>query len=64
MNITHGKDRATAIGQMDVILRTMRIEGIATTVPFHLALLAEPAFRDGKVHTQFVENDFLPAYRS
>ena len=62
--ITHGKDRATAIGQMDVILRTMQIEGIATTVPFHLALLADPAFREGKVHTQFVENDFLPTYRS
>lgn len=62
--ITHGKDRSTAIGQMDVILRTMQIEGIATTVPLHLALLADPAFRDGKVHTQFVENDFVPAYRS
>jgi acetyl-CoA carboxylase biotin carboxylase subunit len=61
--ITHGRDRATAIGQMDVILRTVRIDGIATTVPFHLALLADPAFREGKVHTQFVENDFLPAYR-
>jgi len=27
-------------------------------------LLAEPAFREGKVHTQFVENEFLPTYGS
>jgi acetyl-CoA carboxylase biotin carboxylase subunit len=61
--ITHGEDRATAIGQMDVILRTMQIDGVATTIPFHLALLADPAFREGRVHTQFVEKEFLPAYR-
>ncbi|HVE93147.1 MAG TPA: biotin carboxylase N-terminal domain-containing protein [Actinomycetota bacterium] len=46
-------------------LRTLRalsqfhIGGIATTIPFHRALLSDPAFVEGRVWTRFVEDDFL-----
>jgi acetyl-CoA carboxylase biotin carboxylase subunit len=37
----------------------MRIDGVRTTLPFHLALLRNDRFRRGDVHTKFVENELL-----
>jgi acetyl-CoA carboxylase biotin carboxylase subunit len=62
--VTHGKDREIAIGQMIVLLYTLQIKGVSTTVPLHLALLSDPAFREGKVHTRYVENEFWPTFSS
>ncbi len=52
--IVHGRDRDEAISLMDRALRETVITGIAHTTPFHRAVMADPAFRSGDVHTGFV----------
>ena len=34
------------------------IEGVRTTVPFHQRLLADPQFRHGGIHTQYVQETY------
>lgn len=49
----------------EAIIRTQRalgefqIAGIHTSIPFYLQLLNTPEFKSGKVHTKFVEDEFL-----
>jgi acetyl-CoA carboxylase biotin carboxylase subunit len=56
--IAHGKDRDEALRRMEIALEEMIIEGIKTTVPFHLMALRDPDFRKGDVDTHFVEKLF------
>ncbi len=49
------QDRATAIERMGAALRGMRVEGVKTSIPYHLKLLGNAYFRRGEVTTQFVE---------
>ncbi|RFU20345.1 acetyl-CoA carboxylase biotin carboxylase subunit [Geodermatophilus marinus] len=58
--VVHGTDRADALARARAALRLLRIEGPATTVPLHEALLADPEFRAGGVDTTFFER-FLGA---
>lgn len=53
--IAWGEDRAHALARMRRALEEFRVEGVSTTIPFHLRLLDEPAFVAGEVHTQWVE---------
>jgi acetyl-CoA carboxylase biotin carboxylase subunit len=53
--IVHQPTRAEAIACMHRALYELRIEGIRTTVPFHLKVLAHSDFVDGRVDTNFVE---------
>jgi acetyl-CoA carboxylase biotin carboxylase subunit len=53
--IAAGRDRAEALGRMAEALERYRIEGVKTTVPLHRRILASPAFREGAVHTRFLE---------
>jgi acetyl-CoA carboxylase biotin carboxylase subunit len=46
--IVHGPDRATVIGRMRRALVETLIEGVKTTIPFHLKVLADPAFVEGR----------------
>ncbi len=57
--ITWGSDRQEAIDRMKRALEECMIEGIATTVPFHRRLLADPAFAQQEVSTTFIER-WLP----
>ena len=57
--IVHGRDRAEAIARMRRTLEMTVIEGIKTTVPLHLKILAEPDFAAGKLSTGFMER-FMP----
>ena len=57
-----GKDRAEAISRSLVALRDYRIEGVATTIPFHLAILQDARFREGEVDTKYVEAEFMPRF--
>jgi acetyl-CoA carboxylase biotin carboxylase subunit len=59
--VAWGRDRGEAIARMRRALYEMEIEGIKTTIPFHLGLLHHPAFLAGEVHTRFVENQLLGA---
>ena len=45
--ITHGRDRQEAIARMRRTLEMTVVEGIKTTVPLHLKILAEPDFVAG-----------------
>jgi acetyl-CoA carboxylase biotin carboxylase subunit len=47
--IAHGRDRSEAIERMRRALGETVVEGVKTTIPFHLKTLAEPAFLEGPV---------------
>jgi acetyl-CoA carboxylase, biotin carboxylase subunit len=53
--IVHQATRREAIETMSRALKELRIEGIKTTVPLHLEVLANSAFHDSQVDTTFVE---------
>ncbi len=53
--IVWGKDRGEAIERMKRALSEFVIEGIHTTIPFHLRVLSHPAFVAGNVDTKFLE---------
>jgi acetyl-CoA carboxylase biotin carboxylase subunit len=53
--IVHGRDRAEAIARMRRTLEMTVIEGIKTTVPMHLKILAEPDFAAGRLGTAFMD---------
>jgi len=52
--IAWGRDRPEAIACMERALADFVVEGVPTTIPFHRAVLAHPAFRAGEVTTGFV----------
>jgi len=53
--VAHGATRLQAIERMiDALDRTV-IEGVRTTVPFLRRVVASPEFREGRVHTQMLE---------
>ncbi len=60
--IVTGSTRAEAIARARRALAEFRIEGVASVLPFHRAVLEQPEFRaeDGTfgVHTRWIETDF------
>lgn len=53
--ITYGATRAEAIAKMKRALQEFVIEGIDTTIPFHLRLLDHETFIGGNFNTKFLE---------
>ena len=53
--IVHGRDRQEAIARMRRTLEMTVIEGIKTSIPLHLKILAEPDFIAGRLSTSFME---------
>jgi len=53
--ITHGTSRAEAVERMAAVLERSVVEGVRTTIPFLRRVLASDALRQGRVHTQMVE---------
>jgi acetyl-CoA carboxylase, biotin carboxylase subunit len=53
--IVHGRDRQEAIARMKRTLEMTVIEGIKTTIPLHLRILADPDFVAGKLSTSFMD---------
>jgi acetyl-CoA carboxylase biotin carboxylase subunit len=53
--ICTGASREEAIGRMKRALQEIRIEGVKTTIPFHLKLMDHPNFRAGNFTTKFLE---------
>lgn len=57
--IVWGKDRDEAIRRMNRALREFVIDGIHTTIPFHLKLLKHPQFISGDFNIRFLEQNNL-----
>jgi acetyl-CoA carboxylase biotin carboxylase subunit len=53
--IVHGRDRQEAIARMKRTLEMTVIEGIKTSIPLHLRILADADFVAGKLSTSFME---------
>jgi acetyl-CoA carboxylase, biotin carboxylase subunit len=53
--ITYGPSREEAISRMKRALSEFVIEGIHTTIPFHLKLLEHEKFVEGQFNTKFLE---------
>ena len=59
--IVTGATRAQAISRARRALKEFRIEGVASVLPFHLAVMAHADFTstdEFKVHTRWIETDF------
>ncbi len=60
--IVTGADREQALARSRRALRELEVDGMPTVVPFHRAMLADPAFvaADGRfgVHTRWIETEF------
>jgi acetyl-CoA carboxylase, biotin carboxylase subunit len=56
--ITTGQSREEVITRMKRALQEFVIEGIKTTIPFHIKLMDNPVFRSGKFNTKFLETSF------
>ncbi|MFJ8527815.1 acetyl-CoA carboxylase biotin carboxylase subunit [Bacillus sp. NPDC094106] len=57
--IVHGKTREEAIAKMKRALSEFVIDGVHTTIPFHLQLLDHPDFVKGEFNTKFLEEHEL-----
>jgi len=55
--IVHGKDREEAVARMRRALAECVFEGLPTSTPFHLEVLNNPVFLEGKATTRFLEEE-------
>jgi acetyl-CoA carboxylase biotin carboxylase subunit len=53
--IVHGRDRTEAIARMRRTLEMTVVEGIKTSIPLHLKVLADPDFIAGRLSTSFMD---------
>ena len=53
--VATGATREEARARMEAALEAFVIEGVKTAIPFHLRVMRSAAFREGRVHTQLVE---------
>jgi acetyl-CoA carboxylase biotin carboxylase subunit len=58
--IVHGRDRTEAIARMVRALEESVFEGVPTSIPFHLAVLAHPVFQQGRATTRFLAEHGAP----
>ncbi|PUD27248.1 acetyl-CoA carboxylase biotin carboxylase subunit [Helicobacter pylori] len=56
--IVWGENRERAIAKMKRALKEFKVEGIKTTIPFHLEMLENAHFRQAKIHTKYLEENF------
>lgn len=59
--IVKGKNREEAIERMKRALKEFIIEGVDTTIPFHLKVLDNQDFKNGTIYTNFIETHFKEA---
>jgi len=61
--VVWGRTRAEAIARTRIALRDFTIQGVSTTIPFHLAMMDDPTFEAGEVHTSYVETEFMKHWK-
>ena len=57
--IVWGEDRAQAINRMHRALKEFCIEGIKTTIPFHIKMMKNQDFLASNIHTKYLEQNML-----
>jgi acetyl-CoA carboxylase biotin carboxylase subunit len=62
--IAVGSDRPEAIARLSHALGHLRVEGINTTAPFAREVLRHPDVVAGRVHTRWIEEEFLPRWKT
>lgn len=55
--VVWGRTRDEAIVRTRIALQSFKIEGLSTTIPFHLQLLDDAAFQAAEVYTTYVEKE-------
>ena len=58
--IVHGATREEALARLRAALAEARVEGIATNIPLHRRIVADPAFAAGCVDIHHLERNLLP----
>lgn len=53
--ITWGQDRTESIARARAALRSFNVDGVKTTIPFHLAVLQEERFLRGDISTTYLD---------
>ncbi|WP_270354765.1 acetyl-CoA carboxylase biotin carboxylase subunit [Ligilactobacillus salivarius] len=61
--ISLGQDRHEAIEKVKRLLSEMLITGVKTNQSFYLDILKDKNFLDGKVTTEYLEQNFLPKWK-
>lgn len=61
--VVHGSDRGDCLRKLTGALEGLKIEGIPTTIPLHLALAADPEIAAGTFHTRFLEGWLETAFQ-
>ena len=59
--IVWGRDRDEALARGRRALGEFRVEGVTTTIPFHFALLDDPAVQTGDYHVDYLEQKLAGA---
>ena len=60
--IVYAEDRAQALKLMSRALSRLRIGGVETTTPLHLAVMADEEFATTPITTRWLEESFLPRW--
>jgi len=60
--VVWGRTREEAIARGKLALSSYEIEGLSTTIPFHIALLNDEKFLAGEVDTKYVEAHLLKQF--
>jgi propionyl-CoA carboxylase alpha chain len=62
--VTHGTDRAEAIERMNDALDAYYIRGVSHNISFLNALMAHPRFREGRLTTNFIAEEYPNGFHS
>lgn len=61
--VVWGRTRQEAVARTRLALRDFKIQGVSTTIPFHLAMMDDPTFEAGEVHTSYVEGEMMKNWK-
>jgi acetyl-CoA carboxylase biotin carboxylase subunit len=59
--VSYGSDRAEAIDRMRRALEMFIVEGIHTSIPLHLKIMADEDFKAGRLDTNFIKRFLAPS---
>ncbi len=57
--IVWAEDRPKAIARMKRALKEFKVEGIKTTIPFHIDMMDNEDFQKSRIHTKYLEQKML-----